>query len=203
MAAERSPRPSAANRYSRRTVLQAGGLLLAGSVLRGAGGMAQAAGQPVEIHMVSDTLGTRVGFDPIGVHVAPHTTVRWVVDANVHTATAYHPANGRHSLRIPPGAKPWDSGYLVNPGDRFEVTLTVEGVYDYFCLPHEAAGMVGRIIVGQPNPPAALPFDYFRGRPDAADWLPVPPEAQAGFPAVADILRLGVVRLALPSGMKH
>ena len=51
-------------------------------------------------------------FNPIGLRVAPGTTVRWVVEANVHTATAYHPANGGHPLRIPERAEPWDSGYL-------------------------------------------------------------------------------------------
>ena len=42
--------------------------------------------------------------------------------------------------------------------------LTVEGVYDYFCAPHEMAGMVGRIIVGRPG---AQPFDDYR-RPATA-----------------------------------
>ena len=191
-----------ATRYRRRTVLLAGGLLLAGFATRSAY-PAQGAGASSLIHMKSDPLGTQVGFDPIGLSVAPGTTVRWVVDANVHTTTAYHPANGRHSLRIPPGAKPWDSGYLVNPGDYFEATLTVEGVYDYFCQPHEAAGMVGRIVVGRPNPPQAPPFDDFHGRPEARDWLPVPPEAQAAFPSIAEILRHGAVRLPSGPGMQH
>ena len=105
--------------------------------------------------MKSDTEGSDVWFDPIGVWVEPGQTVRWIVDANVHTTTAYHPKNDGHSLRIPEGATPWDSGFLVNPGDRYDVTLTVPGVYDYFCQPHEAAGMVGRIVVGKPGGPGA------------------------------------------------
>ncbi len=32
--------------------------------------------------------------------------------------------------------------------------MTEEGVYDYVCTPHEALGMVGRIVVGDP---AAFP----------------------------------------------
>jgi hypothetical protein len=47
-------------------------------------------------------------------------------------------------------------------GLSFEVTLTVEGVYDYYCTTHEMAGMVGRIIVGQPSGPGTLLFDYFK-----------------------------------------
>src|SRR5574341_2040241 len=98
---------------------------------------------------------------------------------NPHTTTAYHPRNANHSLRIPQAATPWDSGFLLNPGDRFEVTLTVEGVYDYFCLPHEAGGMVGRIVVGVPGGPGTLPFDYFIGRPATRDWRPVPAAARS------------------------
>ena len=40
--------------------------------------------------MRSDPDGAHVGFDPIGLKMAPGTTVRWLVEANVHTTTAYH-----------------------------------------------------------------------------------------------------------------
>jgi len=39
------------------------------------------------------------------------------------------PRNGNHCLRIPERTAPWDSGFLVNPGDRFEVTFAKGGVY--------------------------------------------------------------------------
>ena len=65
--------------------------------------------------------------------------------------------------------RPWDSKYLL-PGKVFEIELTVEGVYDYFCTPHEAAGMVGRLIVGKPAGPGALPFDYFIDDPQQRGW---------------------------------
>ena len=109
--------------------------------------------------------------------------------ANVHTSTAYHPANHRHPLRIPEAAEPWESGYLVKPGDSFQITLTVPGVYDYFCAPHEMAGMVGRIIVGQPSGPGTSPFDYFEGDPAAQDWQAVPQAAQAAFPPIQAITK--------------
>jgi len=174
---------------TRRALLQAGGLLLAGIALPRA---TRAAGV-VEIRMRSDPQGATVWFDPIGLWLPPGQTVRWVVAANVHTTTAYHPKNANHSLRIPEGATPWDSGYLVQPGAHFEVTLTVEGVYDYFCLPHEAAGMVGRIVVGQPAGPGTLPFDYFTGRPGTENWLPVPEAAQKVFPSVAAIMAQKII----------
>jgi plastocyanin len=147
----------------------------------------------VTIRMRSDTLGAHVWFDPAGVYVAPGTTVRWIIDSNAHSTTAYHPKNMHHSLRIPPGAKPWDSSVMPHPGQSFEVRLTVPGVYDYFCIPHESAGMVGRIVVGSPSGPGTLPFDYFRGRPEARDWVPVPDAARRSFPSVAEIIRRKVV----------
>ncbi|MGH6946078.1 MAG: plastocyanin/azurin family copper-binding protein [Kiloniellales bacterium] len=137
--------------------------------------------------------GAHVGFDPVGLLVQPGTTVRWIVEADVHTTTAYHPNNEAHSLRIPEGAEPWNSDYLVNPGDSFEVTLSAEGVYDYFCAPHELAGMVGRIVVGRPTGPGSLPFDYFESDPATADWMPVPPAAQKAFPPVEEIMQKRLV----------
>ena len=104
------------------------------------------------IRMQGDATGAHVGFDPVGLRIRPGQTVRWTNgDAgNSHTATAYHPANFGRPRRIPAAATPWDSDYLL-PDDGFDVTLTAEGVYDYYCVPHEHAGMVGRIIVGNPD----------------------------------------------------
>jgi plastocyanin len=175
---------------TRRTFLAAGGLTLAGltapTVLRAAG--------VVEIQMRATARGEEVWFDPIGLWVPSGQTVRWVLHHDVHTTTAYHPRNDHHSLRIPEGAAPWDSGFLVKPGAHFDVTLTVEGVYDYYCMPHEQAGMVGRIIVGRPRGPGALPFGYFKGRPDTGSWKPVPEAAQRAFPDVEQIMAARIVR---------
>ena len=177
---------------TRRAFLRAGGLALASL----AQPKVARAGAPEEIQMRSSPRGEEVWFDPIRQRIEPGQTVRWVMASpgNPHTTTAYHPRNANHSLRIPEAAAPWDSGFLVKPGDTFEVTLTVEGVYDYFCLPHEAAGMVGRIIVGRPGGPGALPFDYFTGRAATPAWLPVPEAARAAFPSVVAILTGGAVR---------
>jgi plastocyanin len=176
---------------TRREVLKAGGLVLAGLAVW----WPARATAPVEIHMMSDTLGTKVWFDPIGIHVVPGQVIRWTVHSSVHTTTAYHPRNNHHSLRIPEGAEPWDSRFLVNPGNHFDVTLTVPGVYDYFCAPHEAAGMVGRIVVGRPAGPGTLGFDYFKGRPGTGDWQPVPEAARKAFPSVSAIMSKKVVRV--------
>ena len=62
------------------------------------------------------------------------------------------------------------------------------GVYDYYCVPHEHAGMVGRIVVG--DAPAA---DYPATVADAA-LTALPDVALANFPAIADILAAGTIR---------
>ena len=172
---------------SRREFLKAGGLTLAGLGLGWKGRPLPTSRTIEEIAMRSDATGSRVWFDPIGLYVEPGTTVRWIVRENVHATAAYHPENDRHSLRIPETAVPWDSGYLVHPGDHFDVTLTVPGVYDYYCLPHEAVGMVGRIVVGRADGPGAEPFDYWVGKPGTDAWQRVPDAARAAFPAVARI----------------
>jgi hypothetical protein len=84
-------------------------------------------------------------FDPVGLAVEPGTTVRFEIDAGSHSATAYRD-------RIPDGATPFDSG-VVSSGS-FEHTFETSGTYDYYCIPHRSAGMVGRIVVGEPAGPA-------------------------------------------------
>lgn len=185
---------------SRREFLKAGGLVLAGAgiaPLFGARLFSLPAAKLIE--MRSDALGSRVWFDPVGLYVEPGTTVRWIARENVHTTTAYHPKNDHHSLRIPDSAAPWDSGFLVKPGATFDITLTVPGVYDYFCVPHEAAGMVGRIVVGNATTAGARPFDYWVGKPGTDGWRHVPDAARTAFPSVERIL---AERLVHPKGVR-
>ncbi len=152
------------------------------------------AAELIEIHMKSDPGGGVVGFDPIGALLQPGQTVRWICDDNVHTTATYSPQNDNHSLRIPTNAQPWASDFLL-PKQTFEVTLTVEGIYDYFCAPHEEAGMVGRLIVGSAIGSGALSFDYYLGQ--GHNWKSVPPAAQKTFPTVEEILAQKIVRSPL------
>ena len=160
---------------NRRQLITSGGLMLAGL---GAPASVRAAVQLAQIAMRSGPDGAKVWFEPALIVVAPGTTVRWTSAENVHTATAYHPGNDNHSLRIPHGAEPFDSGYLVNPGDHFDVTLHVPGTYDYYCAPHEQGGMAGRIIVARPGGPGALAFDYFKHLSPPPAWREVPAAVQ-------------------------
>lgn len=178
--------------WTRRAWLESGARLLMAPFLPGP--VIASIRPAAAIFTRSDRDGSRVWFDPVGLWIEPGTTVRWVNEANVHTATAYHPANDNHALRIPENAAPWDSGYLVNPGDSFEITLTEPGVYDYYCAPHEAAGMVGRLIVGEPTGPGSRPFDWFKNDSGKGHWKPVPEAARATFPPIDELMTKRVVR---------
>ncbi|MCR4333370.1 MAG: plastocyanin/azurin family copper-binding protein [Sulfuricaulis sp.] len=166
---------------------------LAGTAMLGQ--MAPASAATIEVKLIQTPAG-RTYFDPAGVHIAPGDTLRWVQISGFHSITAYHPSNGNHELRIPASAQPWDSDILLadypKPGASFERVFTVPGVYDYFCKPHEMAGMVGRIVVGDPGDgPATKPFGY---APDA-HWKPVPEAARKVFPSVAEIMQKGTVHV--------
>lgn len=154
---------------------------------------APATAATVEVRMMQTSAG-KTWFDPVGVHIAPGDTVRWVQVNGFHSTTAYHPSNDNHELRIPATAKPWDSDILLGAyperGSTFEHVFTVPGVYDYFCKPHEMAGMVGRIVVGDPGDgPGTKPSGY------ASDerWASVPEVARKAFPSVEEIVKQGKV----------
>lgn len=151
----------------------------------------------VEIKLIMSEDGAHAYFDPVGVHIQPGDTVRWVQMRDYHSVAAYHPANSNHELRIPDGADPWNSDILLGQypakGSTYEHRFTIEGVYDFFCQPHEAAGMVGRIIVGKPGTgPGTRPFGYAPEK----KWNSVPAPAQKQFPAIETIMRAGVVPAA-------
>lgn len=118
---------------------------------------------PVVIAMRGTPRGEQVWFEPPGLWVAPGQTIRFVNEdkANVHSATAFHPDLHGRERRIPQTAQPWTSELLL-PGEHYEVSLQVPGVYDYYCLPHLAHGMVGRIVVGTPEDLKWTQEDYHR-----------------------------------------
>ncbi len=139
----------------------------AGARLSGVGGLA-AELPPRVVGLRTD--GGNFRFDPDGLVIAPGEKVIWLNMGDFHSATAFHPDNGKLvggklPLRIPHGAEPWHSGMLgLTDGTQFEHTFTLEGVYDYFCQPHYLFGMVARIVVGAPHDgPGTKPLE---GVPD-------------------------------------
>jgi plastocyanin len=85
------------------------------------------------------------------LRIAAGSTVTWILQSTGHTATAFHPdTNNRVPLRIPEGAEPFDSPLIFERGETYEWTFEQEGVYNYYCRPHEGSGMVGIVVVGNP-----------------------------------------------------
>ncbi len=101
---------------------------------------------------------TAVAFDPSAVTVSAGETVVWRnTSTRAHSVTAYEDA-------IPDGADYFASGGFesetaardgwangltgnVTSGDEFTHRFEVPGTYEYFCIPHERSGMVGRVVV--------------------------------------------------------
>jgi plastocyanin len=106
----------------------------------------------------SDTAEVRMITEDGGYHFEPHVarvnvggTVTWHNESGSHSTTAYHPDNDQPQL-VPDGAAVWDSGIVSEQGATFEHTFETEGVYHYYCTPHESLGMIGSVIVGEPDP---------------------------------------------------
>lgn len=99
-----------------------------------------------DVHEVTMTDDLR--YLPETIEVRAGETVVWRNDTPlVHTVTA-HPERVRdpEAIALPAGAEPFDSGDMF-AGDEFRHTFTVEGEYVYLCVPHDLAGMVGRVVV--------------------------------------------------------
>lgn len=96
----------------------------------------------VEVEMVD------LEFEPATVTIQVGDRVTWRnVGQFVHTATCDPAkANDPSNVQLPPGAAPWDSGAAA-PGATFSRVFDVAGEYRYVCIPHEAQGMLGTIIV--------------------------------------------------------
>jgi pseudoazurin len=76
-------------------------------------------------------------FKPALLRVQPGDTVRFVSEQPGHNSQS-------NDDLIPEGGETWEG--RIN--QDVEVTLETEGTYPYYCLPHQTAGMVGLILVG-------------------------------------------------------
>lgn len=87
-------------------------------------------------------------FIPNKVTIKVGQTVKWDNNAKTLHSVDGDPAMALKSsdVSLPPGAKPFDSGFL-KPGMTWEHTFTVPGTYKYTCVPHEKDGMNGEIVV--------------------------------------------------------
>lgn len=90
-------------------------------------------------------------FSPSSIIVFVGDTVRWQWTGGTHTTT---------SINIPNGAANWDNP-LNSTNTTFDYIVSVAGIYDYKCTPHESMGMTGRIEVVIPT--VMNENDYFDG----------------------------------------
>ena len=97
-------------------------------------------------------------FTPATIEVPPGTTVVWKnTSTHAHTVTAYEES-------IPKSTEFWSSGDFDTQSDAengwldgnegaiyqdemFEHTFNTPGTHKYYCVPHEAGGMAGAVIV--------------------------------------------------------
>ena len=97
-------------------------------------------------------------FDPQDVEVAVGSTLTWMnTNSRAHTVTAYgsllpagadYFASGGFGSEAAAREAFWDRfGGALATDETYEVTFEVAGVYEYFCVPHERGGMVGRVTV--------------------------------------------------------
>lgn len=121
------------------------GILLAGLFVSASPVKAQALKIDTVLVKVLGT-GEDARYEPRHLQINRGDVIRFEVEEGIHTVTAYHPDN-RRSLRIPAEAESFDSGPL-QAGSVWFLLLKKEGTYDYFCLPHEQLGHVGRTVVG-------------------------------------------------------
>lgn len=99
-------------------------------------------------------------FDPEDITIAPGDTVVWENVGTIgHSVTAYEAEIPADAAYFASGGFDTESaarsGYAVGDPDAgdiggresYEHTFDVEGVYEYFCIPHETVGMVGTVEV--------------------------------------------------------
>lgn len=111
-----------------------------------------------EVPEAADAVTFRMTTTDSGEHFEPHVlwlnvggTATWVNESGLHSATAYHSDNEK-PLLMPEAARSFDSGILTEPDAEFSHTFDTEGVYHFYCAPHESLGMIGSLIVGHPDP---------------------------------------------------
>ena len=138
-------------RLSRRRLLAAAGTAAAAGVAGCAGGGGSAQGD-------YDVGMTAVAFDPVEITVSVGDTVVWAnTSSRGHTVTAYDSgipddadffaSGGYDSTATAREAFGAELGGLIDSGDTWSHTFEVAGEYEYLCIPHEASGMIGTVVV--------------------------------------------------------
>jgi len=102
-------------------------------------------------------------FDPAELRVEVGATVLWRWDSGGHTVTVESQPDGADWRAT--GQETHDSGYTHTH------TFEVAGTYEYVCLPHESAGMVGSVTVGDAGTPEPSATVRVHEHPDLGEIL--------------------------------
>jgi plastocyanin len=163
----------------------AGPLVLAALVLAPVAGVAAGGGCHAEngaVHTEGETSVVRMDvctFEPTVARVDVGTEVRFL-----NTSAMFHVITGERQS--------WGSQGELRQGEELRQTFDRAGIYPYSCPLHP--GMVGAIVVGDPDAAAAAPLGEAEsgiGAPDAT----VAASADAGL-APAVLLAVGLAALA-------
>lgn len=143
-------------------------------------------------------------FDPDSLTISPGDTVVWEnVGAIGHSVTAYEEDIPAEADYFASGGFDSEgaarSGYAVGDpesgdvagGQSFEHTFEVEGVYEYFCVPHEAVGMLASLEVTAEGAGGGDGDSGGGGRP-----VPTVPDVAKSIALAAASTLLGVATLA-------
>jgi plastocyanin len=103
---------------------------------------------PGAVPGVTVRMTSRDTFVPKTLTIKVGDTVVWENDSpGVHTVTDNSAlASAKQDASMPAGTEPFNSG-PIEAGQQYSHTFMAPGTYKYFCVPHEADGMVGTIIV--------------------------------------------------------
>ena len=124
--------------------------------------------------LVTETMGFH--FDPAGLHVEPGDVVLFSAETPDHAVAAYHERHGRQN-RVPDSVGPITAPQIP-VGGSWRYRFETEGVYDFYCPPHQVFGMVMRVVVSDGDSVPSLSVED-TGRPPAEETFL--PEILAGF----------------------
>ncbi len=110
-------------------------------------------GQVGQTHTVD--MNDNLEFVPADITIEPGDTIEWVNVGSVgHTVTAYRDGIPEEAEYFASGdfdsedaARSNASAGDIPGGESYSHTFDIVGTYDYFCIPHEGAGMVGSVSV--------------------------------------------------------
>lgn len=102
------------------------------------------------VSIITDYETMHMRFEPQVLIVARGDTVVWEnIKAEEHNVVTYPDG-------FPEGSSGFTSPFLTRQGQTWSHVFTVDGTYEYHCIPHMMMGMRGKVIVNTVTPPAKM-----------------------------------------------